>query len=75
MLFNFSFQGGVLASSSVDGTLILWDLADGTKTHVISQENGESIRACIFSPDGEIIATSDDSGAVCIWDQSKSMIK
>lgn len=65
----------MLASASVDGTLILWDLNDGIKQSVMSQENGESIRACFFSPDGQNIATSDDSGTVCIWGQSKSIIK
>lgn len=41
-------QGGVLASGSVDGTMILWDLSDGSKTNVLSQENGEAIRCCLF---------------------------
>lgn len=43
-----SAQGGVLASGSVDGTMVLWDLSDGSKTNVLSQENGEAIRCCVF---------------------------
>lgn len=38
----------MLASASVDGTMILWDLKDGSKTNILSQENGEAIRCCIF---------------------------
>lgn len=71
----FSFQGAVLASSSVDGTLILWDLSNGQKMHTIYQENGEAIRSCCFSPNGEFIASADDSGTACIWSQNKSLIK
>lgn len=44
----FVVQGGVLASASVDGTMILWDLLDGSKTNILSQENGEAIRCCVF---------------------------
>ncbi|XP_055313045.1 WD repeat, SAM and U-box domain-containing protein 1-like isoform X2 [Sitodiplosis mosellana] len=68
-------QGGVLASASVDGTMILWDLTDGSKTNILSQENGEAIRCCVFSPDGANIVSSDDSGTVCVWGQSKSITR
>lgn len=68
-------QGGVLASASVDGTVILWDVNDGSKTNVLSQENGESVRQCAFSPDGSTIVSSDDSGTVCIWGQNKNIVR
>lgn len=42
------FKGAVLASASVDGTVILWDVNDGSKMNVLSQENGEGIRSCAF---------------------------
>ncbi|KAL5286262.1 WDSUB1 family protein [Megaselia abdita] len=72
---RISPQGAVLVSSSVDGTLILWDLSTGERMHTIYQENGEAIRTCCFSPNGDFIATADDSGTVCIWSQNKSLIK
>lgn len=41
-------QGGVLASSSVDGRTILWNINTGDKIGVLNQENGEAIRNCAF---------------------------
>lgn len=68
-------KGSVLASASVDGTIILWDIADGTKADVLYQENGEAVRACAFSPDGRFIVSSDDSGTVCVWGQNKTIVR
>lgn len=68
-------QGSVLASASVDGSIILWDLSDGSKSNVLYQENGESVRACAFSPDGTSIVSSDDCGVVCVWGQNKSIVR
>ncbi|EDO63689.1 AGAP005577-PA [Anopheles gambiae str. PEST] len=66
-------KGAVLASASVDGTVILWNLSNGQISNVINQEGGEAIRACIFSPNGSTIVSSDDSGSICIWGQDKSL--
>ncbi|XP_052872485.1 WD repeat, SAM and U-box domain-containing protein 1-like [Anopheles cruzii] len=68
-------KGGVLASASVDGTVILWNLNNGEICNIITQEGGESIRACIFSPNGVSIVGSDDSGSVCIWGQDRQLIR
>lgn len=64
----------MIASSSLDGSIILWSL-EGEKTEIIYQLNGESIRNFVFSPNGDYITSSDDSGNVCIYDQNKSMKK
>uniref|UniRef100_A0A182ILS3 Uncharacterized protein n=1 Tax=Anopheles atroparvus TaxID=41427 RepID=A0A182ILS3_ANOAO len=66
-------KGAVLASASVDGTVILWNLSNGEITNVINQQAGEAIRACIFSPNGATIVSSDDNGFVCIWGQDKTL--
>uniref|UniRef100_A0A182VET5 U-box domain-containing protein n=1 Tax=Anopheles merus TaxID=30066 RepID=A0A182VET5_ANOME len=54
-------------------TMILWNLSNGQISNVINQEGGEAIRACIFSPNGSTIVSSDDSGSICIWGQDKSL--
>lgn len=64
-----------MASSSVDGSIILWNINDGQKNSVLNQEAGEAIRACVFSPDGSALVSSDDSGGVCVWGQNKNFIK
>ncbi|XP_058827920.1 uncharacterized protein LOC131687848 isoform X2 [Topomyia yanbarensis] len=66
-------KGAVLASASVDGTVILWNLTTGEETNVLTQEGGEAIRACIFSPNGALIVSSDDSGSICVWGQDKNL--
>nr|XP_019557895.2 WD repeat, SAM and U-box domain-containing protein 1-like [Aedes albopictus]XP_029725429.1 WD repeat, SAM and U-box domain-containing protein 1-like [Aedes albopictus]XP_029725431.1 WD repeat, SAM and U-box domain-containing protein 1-like [Aedes albopictus] len=66
-------KGAVLASASVDGTVMLWNLATGEETNVLTQEGGEAIRACIFSPNGASIVSSDDNGYICVWGPDKSL--
>uniref|UniRef100_A0A1L8DNJ1 Putative wd40 domain protein n=1 Tax=Nyssomyia neivai TaxID=330878 RepID=A0A1L8DNJ1_9DIPT len=71
---RMSPQGATLASSSVDGSIILWNINDGERMSILNQEAGEAIRSCAFSPDGSFLVSSDDSGAVCIWGQNKNFI-
>lgn len=65
----------MVASSSVDGCVILWDINDGQKTDVLYHPNGESLRNGMFSPDGSIIATTDDTGLICVYGQDKILKK
>lgn len=65
----------MIASSSVDGSVILWDISTGEKTDVLYQPNCESIRNGMFSPDGSVIATTDDTGLICIFGQDKNLKK
>lgn len=65
----------MIASSSVDGSVILWDVNTGQKTEVLYQPNDESIRNCVFAPDGSVIVTTDDTGNICIFGQNKILKK
>lgn len=53
--------------------MILWDINTGQKTDVLYQPNGEAIRNGMFSPDGSVIATTDDTGTICVFGQNKSL--
>nr|XP_023030381.1 WD repeat, SAM and U-box domain-containing protein 1-like isoform X1 [Leptinotarsa decemlineata]XP_023030382.1 WD repeat, SAM and U-box domain-containing protein 1-like isoform X1 [Leptinotarsa decemlineata]XP_023030383.1 WD repeat, SAM and U-box domain-containing protein 1-like isoform X1 [Leptinotarsa decemlineata] len=69
-------QGSMLASSSVDGTAILWNIHNCTKLYTMTQVNGDAIRVCRFSPDSAILVTAGDNGAICVWDLvHRSLIK
>ncbi|XP_030764890.1 WD repeat, SAM and U-box domain-containing protein 1-like isoform X2 [Sitophilus oryzae] len=65
---KISPQGSMMASSSVDGTALLWNLHSLTKLYTMTQVNGDPIRVCSFSPDSTLLVTAGDNGAVCIWD-------
>lgn len=39
-------QGSMLATTSIDGTAVLWNLHSGTKIHTMVQMNGDAIRVC-----------------------------
>ncbi|OGN72209.1 MAG: hypothetical protein A2X25_00675 [Chloroflexi bacterium GWB2_49_20] len=87
MIFSvaFSIDGHTLASGSLDGwgtggnvqgTIILWDVASGTKLHTFLDSNG-GIYSVTFSPDGYMLASgSSDSfgtdgsfkGTTILWD-------
>jgi WD40 repeat protein len=43
---RISPQGAMLASASVDGTAILWNLQLGVKLYTMVQVNGDAIRVC-----------------------------
>ena len=51
----FSPDGGILASASDDGTVILWDPTDGTVLHTLDDLPGQA-KALAFSGDGGLLA-------------------
>ncbi|XP_076285183.1 WD repeat, SAM and U-box domain-containing protein 1 isoform X2 [Lasioglossum baleicum] len=58
----------MLASASIDGTTLLWNLRTGLKIHTMVQVGGEAVRVCRFSSDSTLLATAGDYGQVCLWD-------
>uniref|UniRef100_A0A915JP94 SOCS box domain-containing protein n=1 Tax=Romanomermis culicivorax TaxID=13658 RepID=A0A915JP94_ROMCU len=76
---QFSPDSALLASSSFDTTLILWDFQKGVKLrhfwHLLpaprliyaSGANGFHVRSLSFSPDGEHLASVCDDGFLRTW--------
>lgn len=59
-----------IASTSLDSTLIIWDLLSGQKVHEMSNENVESpmdVWKVVFSPDGSQVAAGSHTGKVIIY--------
>jgi WD40 repeat protein/tRNA A-37 threonylcarbamoyl transferase component Bud32 len=61
----FSPNGKHLASSSLDQTVRIWDVAAGKETSVLHEEAG--VLAVAISPDGRRIAAGSEDRTVKLW--------
>jgi WD40 repeat protein len=67
----FAPDGRTLASSSRDGTVVLWDLAELTQPRRIGQpltSHRDAVESVAFAPDGHTLATGSQDGTVILWD-------
>lgn len=62
----FNPDGSQIASASWDGTVKLWNVANGQETATL-RGHAARVDHVAFSPDGALIASADDEGAVKLW--------
>ena len=68
MAFSQNEDGGLfLASGSIDGTILLWDVAARATTAMLKGHT-EAITSVSFSPDGTILASGSLDDTVLLWD-------
>jgi WD40 repeat protein len=62
----FSPNGSLIASSSTDGTVRLWNVSDGSLQQVL-EGHTDYVLTLDFSPDGSLLASGSNDGSVRIW--------
>ena len=66
-------DGSVLASSSFDGTVKLWDMSDGRELLTLTSQP-HSLGGVDFSPDGRTLATAGADGMIRFFIMSAESI-
>src|SRR5262249_15975903 len=62
-----SADGKTAASASQDGSVRLWDVAQGLERALFKGHRG-GVQGVAFSPDGGPLASVGEDGAVLLWD-------
>jgi hypothetical protein len=70
---EFSPDGELLASVSLDGTLKLWDL-DGRLQNSLNAPDGGKLINVRFSPDGQMLATCGEDTPTQIWSRDGELL-
>lgn len=65
----FDAYGGVLATSSADGSACVWDADAGALLHVVGPGlHTAGVNQAVFSPNGRTLATASDDETARVWD-------
>lgn len=64
----FSPDGKTLASSSVDQTVRLWDVATGKLKHTLKGGHTNALYCVAYSPDGKTLASAGADQTIKVWD-------
>lgn len=71
---TFSPDSSILASSSTDRTIKLWDVATGALLHTL-QGHSWSVESVAFSPDGATLASASWDHTVKLWDVATGALR
>src|SRR5687768_11230792 len=63
----FSPDGTVLASSSRDATIKVWDVPSGKLERTLT-EHAEDVYSIVFSPKGDLLASGSGDKTIKLWD-------
>jgi WD repeat, SAM and U-box domain-containing protein 1 len=72
---EFSPDGQVLSSCSLDGNACLWSMENGARTNPPLQTSGAGVRTCRYSPDGQMIVTGGDDEKAIVWSIPDGSVK
>ncbi len=64
---SYRYDGKLLASASLDGTVIVWDTEKGIPLKTLKGHE-KRVNSAEFSPDGALIASASDDKTVKVWD-------
>jgi WD40 repeat protein len=64
---SFSPDSQYLASSSSDGSILIWDIHHGSVLTILDG-HAKAVHSLDFSPDGYSLASGSDDGTVKIWE-------
>ena len=67
---DFSADGHLLATAGID--VKLWNVQ--TRAEIGTLKHGQWVFALAFSPDGQLLATADETGQVSVWDVQRQQI-